>query len=283
MIINNKNRVNFLFLVMGLFFISCTNENFITPYIESDNIEVEQKIPFEIIAHRGASYDEPENTLLAFRKAFELKSDAIELDIWKSLDDSIMVIHDRNTYNVTGESYEVPETSSVILRNLNLKKQQKIPFLSEVLNELPENGKIFFDIKLYNEKGRAGEFAKELVDLINKNNLKNRSYVICFSPIFLAKIKKIDPEIKCVFNTYQNNNDHIIKVLVDNDLDGLNIEYKGLNDDLVKRIREKKLLLYTWTINDPTIAINVYDIFKVDGIITKRPGIIRKKAAEYYN
>ena len=281
--INNKRSIGFIFIVTGLFFNSCNNENSTTPSFDYSKNVGERKIPFEIIAHRGASFDEPENTLLAFQKAFELQSDAIELDLWKSSDDSIMVIHDRNTLAVAGESFEVPETPSYILRNLKLKKQQKIPFLTEVVNELPENGKIFFDIKLYNEKGKAGDLAYELVDLINRKKIKDRSFVICFSPVFLAKIKNIDSEIICLFNTYQNSNDHIIKVLVDYNIDGLNIEFKGLNEDLVKKIKEKNLLLYTWTIDDPYIAINVYDLYKVDGIITKRPDILRKRAADYYN
>ena len=40
-----------------------------------------------IIAHRGASAYELENSLAAFKKAYELNADAIELDIWRTSDD----------------------------------------------------------------------------------------------------------------------------------------------------------------------------------------------------
>jgi len=48
----------------------------------------------EIIAHRGAKSLAPENTIPAFSIAIDMKVDFIELDVRKSLDDSLMVMHD---------------------------------------------------------------------------------------------------------------------------------------------------------------------------------------------
>ena len=48
----------------------------------------------EIIAHRGASRERPENTLAAFRRAVELGADAIELDLHRTSDGVIVVHHD---------------------------------------------------------------------------------------------------------------------------------------------------------------------------------------------
>ena len=47
-----------------------------------------------IIAHRGAAAEAPENTMLAFDLGFELGADALELDIRRSLDGELVVIHD---------------------------------------------------------------------------------------------------------------------------------------------------------------------------------------------
>lgn len=47
----------------------------------------------KVIAHRGFSSIAPENTLLAFKKAIECKADYFELDVHKTKDDSIVVIH----------------------------------------------------------------------------------------------------------------------------------------------------------------------------------------------
>ena len=56
-------------------------------------------------AHRGASAIYPENTILAFKKAIEINSDGIELDVHKSKDNKLVVIHDediRRTYDGEG-------------------------------------------------------------------------------------------------------------------------------------------------------------------------------------
>ncbi len=63
----------------------------------------------EIIAHRGASHDAPENTLAAMRLAWDQKADAVELDLWLSKDGRIVVLHDRDTKRVGGSAIPVAE------------------------------------------------------------------------------------------------------------------------------------------------------------------------------
>ena len=50
--------------------------------------------PF-VIAHRGASWDEPENTLAAFRRAIEVGADFVELDVHVTSEGELVVVHDR--------------------------------------------------------------------------------------------------------------------------------------------------------------------------------------------
>ena len=52
-------------------------------------------------AHRGASIQYPENTLLAFRHAIEQDLDALELDIHRTADDEVVVIHDSSLERTT--------------------------------------------------------------------------------------------------------------------------------------------------------------------------------------
>ncbi len=49
-----------------------------------------------IVAHRGASYDAPENTLAAFRLAWEQGADAIEGDFFLTSDGQILCLHDKD-------------------------------------------------------------------------------------------------------------------------------------------------------------------------------------------
>jgi len=56
----------------------------------------------DLIAHRGESADAPENTMAAFRLAWERKVPAIELDVHLTRDGALIVSHDANTKRTTG-------------------------------------------------------------------------------------------------------------------------------------------------------------------------------------
>ena len=56
----------------------------------------------DIVAHRGASADAPENTLAAFRLAWDQKADAIEGDFYLTRDQRIVCFHDRDAKRITG-------------------------------------------------------------------------------------------------------------------------------------------------------------------------------------
>ena len=57
----------------------------------------------EIIAHRGASFDAPENTLAAVELAWQQGADAVEIDVQCSSDNRIVVIHDERTKKTAGQ------------------------------------------------------------------------------------------------------------------------------------------------------------------------------------
>src|SRR5262245_31253898 len=56
----------------------------------------------EIIGHRGAAYDAPENTMASFKTAWSQNADAIETDLWLSKDGKIVIMHDGDTKRMGG-------------------------------------------------------------------------------------------------------------------------------------------------------------------------------------
>jgi glycerophosphoryl diester phosphodiesterase len=72
----------------------------------------------EIIAHRGASWDAPENTLRAMQLGWEQGADAIELDLHLSKDGRLVVIHDADTKRVAGDPRKVADQTWEELRSL---------------------------------------------------------------------------------------------------------------------------------------------------------------------
>ena len=80
-----------------------------------------------VIAHRGASADERENTLPAFERAIEVEADFVELDVQASADGALVVFHDRDLDRLT------PLRGPLGRRSLAELREHGIPTLEEVV------------------------------------------------------------------------------------------------------------------------------------------------------
>jgi glycerophosphoryl diester phosphodiesterase len=100
----------------------------------------------EIIAHRGASFDAPENTLASLRLGYEQGAEAGVLDVHLSKDGRVVVHHDPDTARSAGRQQLLTAQTLDELRTLNVGQwgkwrgsafAEKIPLLSEVLALVP--------------------------------------------------------------------------------------------------------------------------------------------------
>ncbi len=98
-----------------------------------------------IVAHRGASYDAPENTLAAFELAWQQGSDGVEGDFYLTADGKIVCIHDRDTQRTGGQKLAVEQSTLSQLRSLEYGgwkdakyKGEPIPTFEQVLKTVPE-------------------------------------------------------------------------------------------------------------------------------------------------
>jgi len=89
-----------------------------------------------VIAHRGASAEQPENTMAAFRRAVELGADAIELDVRLSRDGVPMVVHDATLDRTTSATGPVSARTADELARLRVGNTTGVPRLEEVLREV---------------------------------------------------------------------------------------------------------------------------------------------------
>ncbi len=147
------------------------------------------------IAHRGASYDAPENTLASVNLAWERKADAVEIDVHLSKDNRIMVIHDKDTKRTSGTKMIVQESLADDLRKLEVGdfkdpsfKGEKIPFLEEVIKTIPAGKTLLIEVKC------GVEILPYLVEMIRSSPLQSQLAVISFDFDVVAGIKKELPE-----------------------------------------------------------------------------------------
>lgn len=92
----------------------------------------------EFIAHRGASYFEPENTLKAVKRALEMGADRVEVDVRLSKDKELVVIHDPTVDRTTDGTGQVEDMTLQELKKLNAGKGERIPTLQEIIEAIKD-------------------------------------------------------------------------------------------------------------------------------------------------
>src|SRR3989344_4636323 len=99
----------------------------------------------QILAHRGIMYKYPENSIISFKNALA-NGFGIELDIHRTKDGSLVVIHDSNLKRLTGVDASVMDLDIEEIKKLNYHMKisgktfaEKIPTLTEVLTLLKKH------------------------------------------------------------------------------------------------------------------------------------------------
>jgi glycerophosphoryl diester phosphodiesterase len=253
----------------------------------------------EIVAHRGESYDAPENTLASFNLAWKRgAADGVELDWHLTSDGKLITSHDKDTFRTTGGKEHggtklvIVEHTAEELQKLDVGKWkgeqfagEHMPLAAEVLATIPRdqsNRRLFCEIKVGPESTEPLAAAFKAAGYPAA-----QTCVISFHLDTCASVKKRLPEIKvyylAVFKEDKKTGkrpptiDELIKQAKDANLDGLDLSFKSpLDADSVKRIHDAGLKCYVWTVDDPSVAKQMIDI-GVDGITTNRAAWLREQ------
>lgn len=242
----------------------------------------------EIIAHRGASHDAPENTLASMKLAWEQKADAIELDLWLSKDGRLVVMHDGDTKRVGGPERKLTEQTWDELKQLDVGswkhasfKGERIPTLESILATIPSGRRAFLEIKC------GPEILDELERVLQQaHRPPEQLVVISFSLKVLERSKKRFPQFDhYLLHDYKKDSKTerypelapLLENAKEAGLDGLGLQFKWpMNEAFVKELNSAGLKLFVWTVNDPEVARKMFAL-GVDAIGTDRPGWLREQ------
>lgn len=233
-----------------------------------------------ILAHRGESYIAPENTLAAIELAWKKGAEAVEIDIHLTRDNRIVVIHDSSTGRITGTDLVVSETDADELRELDFRRSkgeqfagERIPFLSEVLATIPPLGTLLIEIKC------GTDVLPNLRDTLDESGKRSQVKIISFDLGVVSAAKKLMPDITTYWlgapekdpltGRRRPYDPKLIQLALDNNLDGLNLEYSVLTEDYIDAIKSVGLEFWSWNVNDPIEAKRLMEM-GVDGLGTDR-------------
>jgi glycerophosphoryl diester phosphodiesterase len=233
---------------------------------------VQTNIP--LIAHRGESFDAPENTLAAFALAWERGNEAIELDVHLTTDGQLIVSHDADTLRTTGQKLIIADSSLARLQQLGL------PSLDEVLKQMPHGKRVFVEIKI------GLQAIDPLVKLLkHRQRPANEIAIISFNTETVRRAKQslpdhevyllVDKKLNSQTNQWKPDAATMIQQAMDLGADGLDVGiHPSVDANLVEQAHAAGLKLLVWTIDDPAVAREMVRL-GVDGITTNRAAWMR--------
>jgi glycerophosphoryl diester phosphodiesterase len=231
------------------------------------------------ISHRGESHDVPENTMKAFRLAWERGTDGIELDIRLTADGQVVCIHDADTERVGGKKLLVAEESYEVLSRLDVGQGERIPLLSQVLAESPKGSIIYIEIK------DGPEILIPLAEIIKKSpavpedlriiDFKNENLTIC---------KKLLPDIKSYLlsgiefdektKEFTPAASELLARIAESGADGFDIfACEKINKDFLTELDTE---IAVWTIDELALAEEFVSL-GVDAVTSNRAAYLQKK------
>ena len=236
----------------------------------------------KVFAHRGASGDYPENTILSFEKALTLPIDGIELDVHKSKDGKLIVIHDEDVQRTFKGKGLVKDYTLEELRNFKCRKFEfinndlcKVPTLEDVF-ELIKDKNITLNIEAKTDQIHY-DLEQDVLDLVDKYNLRNNVLISSFNHKCLNIFKNIDSDYK-YGALYEDERDYAPeKNIVDHakklNVYSINISKELVTKEMVNLAHKNNLKVYVYTINSPSQMIKMIDC-GVDAVFSDYPELM---------
>lgn len=162
----------------------------------------------QIVAHRGSSSDRPECTLASIRRAIEAGATAVEVDVRRTKDGQLVILHDATLDRTTNGNGPLSEKTLAEVRELDAGSWfdskyagERVPTLSEVMKTCRADIDVLLDLK---EQG--AEFAEAVVAEVKQYGSPRRT--ICWRPerrtgqaipefAAAGSATRIDPESRC--------------------------------------------------------------------------------------
>jgi len=237
-----------------------------------------------IIAHRGDSAHRPENTLASFESALAVGADLIELDVQRTRDGHVVVLHDGTldrTTNGTGKVFEmtlaeVRAVSAGYPDRFGTKySEERVPTLADALKLLRGRARVMIEIKKESVAATDTDDGIEalLVAEVRQARMANDVVFISFERRALARCRDRAPEIQRGHLFYRAEPEDVLAAAREIESTLVMCE-KGMSSDALRDgAHAADLKVATWVVDEPE---EFRDLARFDlyGVGSNRPGVL---------
>lgn len=237
-----------------------------------------------VVAHRGDSFDCPENTAIAFASALAAGVAGIELDVRLSRDGVPLICHDATLRRFGGSTQSLRQMTAAHIQAVDVgawKNQrfvsQRVPTLDQVLTQCREVT-LFIELKATNGPGRTAyhrRLLRAVVKVIAKQRAERRVCLLCFDRGVLQQISQLAPTVRRVRNCERLPQDVNQWLVRQPGLYAACFDRRILTQSVVDTCHDHTVQVFAWSANDARAA-NRLQALGVDAILSDRPALVMR-------
>jgi glycerophosphoryl diester phosphodiesterase len=211
-----------------------------------------------VLAHRGAWDPAPQNSLEAVRRAAALGCDGVEIDVRRTADGQLVVVHDGRLGWRAVRRLEHREVQARMAAG-------QAPLLSDVLREAAA-GQLLVDVEL-----KEDGYVEEAMDLIARHLHGTRYVVTSFRPRVLAQVKRHRPQTRTGLLLAQRAAGQAPRRMRESGADLLLPHVSLIRTGIVEWAAGQGLAVWVWTVNDDHALRTLSADPRVAALITDAP------------
>ena len=234
-----------------------------------------------VCAHRGASENYPENTLIAFEKAAEVGAGWIETDIQLLADNTLAVFHDlvlgrtaagtSRVVDLTWEELATLDVGSWKSPEFTGQRPMRMVDLLDWQMASSSRPHINWEVKLGNDviKSDYSCFAEAIAGVLESADMRCH-LLSTFDRTFLETARSVVTDIPMALNV-EDLPDDAIDFCLAQGLEGIHLDWTTLTEAQVRSIKREGLAVRCYTVNDLEAGRRLLD-WGVELLMTDRPG-----------
>jgi len=250
----------------------------------------------QVVAHRGASHENPEHTLGAYIKALEQGAEALECDVRLTADGHLVCVHDRDLRRIASRKAAVSTMELADLSELDFAAW-KNPW-ADLDDEAPDRDPdrdgvltlrrlletvagydppVELAIETKHPTRYAGLVERKLVEMLTEFGWHEAGApvrVMSFSYVALQRVRRLAPALRVVMLVEHARHWPVLRPLVDDDwIVGPGIATLRKHPAFARRLADSGRLFYVGTVNTESDLHTCLDL-GVQAVITDRPRFV---------